>query len=274
MQLHSKRKLNNGLLLPWLGFGVYKVSNADIVKSINWALEAGLRHIDTASVYGNEAGVGKAIKQSRIKREELFITTKLWNEDMRAGRQKDAFERSLDELELEQVDLYLIHWPVENFRESWKILESIYASRRARAIGVSNFQIPHLEALLERSEVVPAVNQIETHPYLTQYPLIEFCARRNIVCEAWGPLGGEGAPVLKDPVITRLAETYGKTPAQIILRWNLQRNVVPLVKSVHKDRIVENTRLFDFELSDKDIKAIDALNQDRRLGPDPDNFDF
>ncbi len=274
MQLNSKRRLNNGLMIPWLGFGVFRVDSAEIVKAISWALETGLRHIDTASIYGNEAGVGKAIKQSRLKREDLFITTKLWNADMRADRQRDAFEQSLDELELEQVDLYLIHWPVENFTKSWKALESIYATRRARAIGVSNFQIRHLEELLQHSDVVPVVNQIETHPYLTQYPLINFCAQHNIACEAWGPLGGEGAPVLQDPVINRLAQAHGKSPAQIILRWNLQRGVIPLVKSVRKDRIVENSKLFDFELSDADMQAVDALNQDRRLGPDPDNFDF
>lgn len=274
MKLESTRELNNGTHMPWLGFGVWKIDNDKTEQSVSWAIEAGYRHIDTAKIYGNEQGVGKAVRSCGIPREKLFITTKLWNDDMRSGKQMEAFEKSLADLDMEYVDLYLIHWPVNNFQESWKVMESILASGRAKAIGVSNFQTNHLDTLLAGAKVVPAVNQIECHPHLVQKNVINYCKEKGITCQAWSPLGGQGAPLLKDPVITGLAEKHGKTPAQVVLRWDLQRGVTPLVKSENQDRIISNTQLFDFSLSDDEISRIDSLDQHKRYGPDPDNFDF
>lgn len=274
MKLESTRELNNGIRMPWLGFGVWKIDNAKTEQSVRWAVEAGYRHIDTAKIYGNEQGVGRGVRSCGIPREELFITTKLWNDDMRAGKQMQAFEKSLADLDMEYVDLYLIHWPVSNFTESWKVLERILDSGRARAIGVCNFQPRHLDTLLAEAKVVPAVNQVESHPHLTQKTVIAYCKEKGIACQAWSPLGGQGAPLLKDPVITELAEKHGKDPAQIILRWDLQRGVTPLVKSENQGRIISNTQLFDFSLSDGEIASIDSLDQHKRYGPDPDNFNF
>ena len=274
MDMSTTRKLRNGVLMPVLGYGVFKASDKEAEQGVLWALEAGYRHIDTAKIYGNEAGVGRAIAASGIPREQLFVTTKLWNDDMRKNRQREAFDQSLKDLNLKYVDLYLIHWPVENFAESWKIMEEILASKRARAVGVSNFQIHHLETLQKSSTEIPAVNQIESHPLLTQEPLLEYCTGKGIVCQAWSPLGGEGGKVLKEKTIVGIAEKYGRTPAQIVLRWDLQRGFVPLPKSVHKERIISNADLFDFELDDTDMKAISAMNRNHRFGSDPDTFTF
>lgn len=274
MDISSTITLHNGGAMPRLGFGVFRASVKDAETSVRWALEAGYRHIDTAKIYGNEAAVGRAVKGSGLMREHIFVTTKLWNADMRAGRQMAAFEESLNELGMDYVDLYLIHWPVENFVESWKILEEIHASGRAKAIGVSNFQPHHLDTLLQTAQIVPAVNQVESHPYLTQKPLMDYCAQKGIVCEAWGPLGGQGAQIMAEQTIGDIADKHGKTPAQVILRWDLQRGIVPLPKSVHRERIFSNAELYDFALDDEDMRAIEAMNRDQRLGADPDNFSF
>lgn len=269
------KTLNNGVAMPMLGLGVWRAKDDVCARAVAQALEDGYRHIDTAAIYGNEAAVGRGIKDSGVPRKEIFITTKLWNEDMRAGRQAEAFEQSLEKLGTDYVDLYLLHWPVDKvFIPSWKILERIYKSGRAKAIGISNFHAHHLEPLLAEASVVPAVNQFECHPYLSQEPLMALCAKHGIACAAYSPLGGKGSPVLEDPALAAIAAKHGKSPAQIVLRWNVQRGVIVLPKSVQPERIAANGRLFDFSLDDADMAAVNALNQNRRLGFDPDNFDF
>ena len=274
MSLDSYRTLNNGVQMPCLGFGVWRIDQPQTEAAVRLAIETGYRHIDTAAMYGNEAGVGEAVRASGLPRSELFVTTKLWNAEARTGKQQEAFEKSIDALGLDYVDLYLLHWPVPGFVESWKILEEILASGRAKAIGVSNFQPHHLEVLLPHAKVVPAVNQVESHPYLAQNELLAYCASKDIACQAWRPLGGRNTPVLDDPVILDLAKKLGKTSAQIVLRWNLQRGMTPLVKSANRERMAENTRLFDFVLDDEAMSRLNALDCGKRFGEDPDNFDF
>ena len=274
MDLTSARVLNNGVKMPFVGLGVWMAKDDQTVQAVKWALEAGYRHIDTAKIYKNEAAVGRGVKESGIPREQVFITTKLWNEDMRSGRQMEAFEESLKALGTEYVDLYLLHWAVEDvYIPSWKVLEKIYEQGRAKAIGVCNFQQHHLEKLMDIATVVPAVNQFECHPYLTQEPLIAFCEKAGIAREAWGPLGGKGAPLVDNPELVAIGQKYGKSAAQVILRWDLQRGVIVLPKSVHRERIIANSQIFDFSLSDEDMKAVSALNQDKRLNLslDPDH---
>ncbi len=266
--------LNNGVQMPWLGFGVFKVQKGEEVeKSVTWALETGYRSIDTATIYGNERGVGKALRESGIPREEIFLTTKVWNADQREKRTLAAFEESLERLDTDYVDLYLIHWPVKGYyRETWKVMEEIYHSGRAKTVGVSNFLVHHLQDILKESNLVPAVNQVEFHPCLVQPELLNFCKEHKIQLEAWSPLmRGE---ILSVPEVNTLAEKYQKTSVQIVLRWDLQHEVVTIPKSVHKDRIEANTHIFDFELSDEEMTLLDALDADRRIGPDPDNFNF
>ena len=266
--------LNNGLKMPWLGFGVYLLKDGgEVEDAVTCALEAGYHSIDTASVYGNERGVGKAIRACGIPRGEIFLTTKVWNDDQRAKRTLAAFEESLERLETEYVDLYLVHWPVAGcYLETWRVMEQIYQSGRAKAIGVSNFLPHHLEDLLREAQVVPTVNQIEFHPYLAQPDLLRFCQSHKIIVEAWSPL--MQGHVVEEPVIQRLAEKHGKTPAQIVLRWDLQQGVVTIPKSSRPQRIVENSRVFDFELAPDDMEALDALDKNHRFGPNPANFDF
>ena len=263
--------LNNGVKMPVLGLGVYK-SGEDTKQAVLDALAAGYRHIDTATLYKNEALVGEAIRESGIPREEIFITTKLWNDDMRSGKQMEAIEHSLKLLGTDYVDLYLIHWPVSSALESsWKVLEQIYKEGRARAIGVSNCHMEHLMRVMAVATVVPAVNQVECHPYLSQKSLRTFCNNVSITMEAWSPLGRGN--VLSDPVIGQIAKKHGKTPAQVVLRWELQENWIVIPKSVHKERIVENSQIFDFELDKEDMAKIDSLNQDRHFGTSPDDFE-
>lgn len=266
--------LNNGIQIPWLGFGVFKIPDGrEVEQAVKWAIEAGYRSIDTAAIYGNERGVGNAIRKSGVPRNEIFLTTKVWNEDMRKKRTTDAFKESLERLETDYVDLYLIHWPVKGcYQDAWKALEDIYASGQTRAIGVSNFLVHHLEDLLAHSTIVPAVNQVEFHPYLVQPDLMKFCQKQHIQLESWSPL--MRGKILTMAEITQLAEKYHKTPAQIVLRWDLQHGVVTIPKSVHKDRIIENARVFDFELSAADMMLLDQLDRGERTGADPDNFDF
>lgn len=274
MNTTSTIKLNNGVTIPCLGLGVFQANQADTEKAVRWALEAGYRLIDTAKIYGNEKSVGQAVKNSGLPREDIFVTTKLWNDEMRAGQQRQAFELSLKTLGLDYIDLYLIHWPVGNFVETWTVLENIYRAGLVRAIGVSNFQTHHLNKLLATATIVPAVNQIEIHPLLSQQPLVKHCQKAGLICQAWSPLGGNGAGLLKEELIQALSEKYGRTPAQIVLRWDIQRGIIPLPKSVHKDRIVSNADVFDFELSNEDMDTINEMNQNKRIGPDPDNFNF
>ena len=266
--------LNNGHKMPWLGFGVLEMNDGQEVElAISYALEAGYRNIDTATVYRNERGVGKAIRESSIPRDDIFLTTKVWNSDQREKRTMAAFEESLNRLGTDYVDLYLVHWPVKGcYQETWKVLEEIYHSSRAKSIGVSNFMIHHLEDLLSNSQVVPAVNQVEFHPFLVQPDLLKFCQEYQIQVEAWSPL--MQGQIVNVASIQKIGEKYNKTPAQIVLRWNLQHKVVTIPKSVNPNRIVENSQIFDFELSQADMNALDALDEGKRIGPDPDNFDF
>jgi 2,5-diketo-D-gluconate reductase A len=266
--------LNTGATMPQLGFGVFQVPPQDVEQVVTTALEAGYRSIDTAAMYRNEAGVGRAIANSDLPRDELFITTKLDNGPHKSGEAERAFDESLRKLGLDYLDLYLIHWPLpaaDRYVEVWTALEKVVADGRARAIGVSNFQISHLERLFAQASVVPAVNQVELHPYLTQEPLRAFHAEHGIHTEAWSPLG-QGGELLHDQTVTGVAEKYGVTPAQAVIRWHLQVGNVVIPKSVTPERIRSNFDVFGFELADDDMDAISALNADRRLGPDPDRF--
>lgn len=267
-------KLNNGLEMPWLGFGVFLVEPGEETEvAVKRALDAGYRSIDTAAIYENEAGVGKAIKESSIPREELFITTKLWNADQGYDSALKAFDESMKKLQIEVLDLYLIHWPVVGrYVESWKALEKLHKDGRVKAIGVSNFLIHHIQDILEISEVVPTVNQVEFHPRNRLVDLHNFCIENQIQLQAWAPLMQGKA--LDIPELVNLGEKYGKSPAQILIRWDLQLQVLTIPKSITPHRIVENCQVFDFEISDEDMALIESLNRDERVGPDPDNFDF
>jgi 2,5-diketo-D-gluconate reductase A len=263
--------LNNGVRMPQLGFGVFQVGDDEARAAVATALECGYRSIDTAALYGNEHGVGVAVSASGIPREELFVTTKLWNADQGAGLVLPAFERSIDKLGLDYVDLYLIHWPVpsrDRFVETWEAFQGLYAEGRLRAIGVSNFTPPQLTRLLEETAVVPAVNQVELHPGFQQPELRAFHRAHGIATEAWSPLG-QGA-ALTHPVITRLAERHEKTPAQVVLRWHLDLGNVVIPKSVTPGRIRENFAVFDFALTAEDARQIAGLESGHRIGPDPD----
>ncbi|OQP06871.1 aldo/keto reductase [Geobacillus sp. 46C-IIa] len=266
--------LHNGVQMPWVGLGVYKVKEGEEVKSaVRTALEIGYRHIDTAAFYENEEGVGQAIRESGIPREQVFVTTKVWNTDQGYETTLKAFDTSLKKLGFDYVDLYLVHWPVKGkYKETYKALEKLYKDGYVRAIGVSNFQIHHLQDVLADCEIKPMVNQVEYHPRLTQKELHAFCRENGIQLEAWSPLmRGE---ILNEPTIVEIGKKYGKTPAQVVLRWDLQNGVVTIPKSVTPARIKENADLFDFSLTDEEMKRIDALNLNKRIGPDPDNFNF
>ena len=263
--------LNNGLEMPQLGFGVWKVSDEEATVAVEKAFELGYRSIDTAKVYGNEAGVGRAIANSNLPREELFITTKVWNSDHGYENTLKAFDESLEKLGLDYVDLYLIHWPTpkyDEYVETYKALEKLYKDGRVKAIGVCNFAIEHLERILNECEVVPAVNQVECHPYLQQKELKDFCEKHNILVEAYSPLMN-GRDVLEDAVVKEIAEQYGKTPAQVILRWHLQTGVIVIPKSVTPSRIAENLDVFGFELSDADMEKIATLDRNIRINSAP-----
>jgi len=266
--------LNNGIKMPWLGLGVFKIEDGKNVEdAIRVALETGYRSIDTAAFYGNETGVGKAIRESGIARQDIFLTTKLWNDSQRKKRTLAAFEESLERLDTEYVDLFLVHWPVPGFyQDTWQAMQKIYQSGRARAIGVSNFLVHHLEDILSDGQTVPSVDQVEFHPLLVQPGLLDFCKNHKIQMEAWSPL--MKGQVTTQPVIQKLAEKYHKSPAQIALRWDLQHEVVTIPKSTTPSRILENSQIFDFELSKADMELLDALDEGKRVGPDPDNVTF
>ena len=267
--------LNNGIDIPQLGLGVYQVPPEDTQRVVETALELGYRHIDTAQMYGNEAGVGAAVAASGLDRAEVFVTSKLNNNRHEPQAALRSFDGTLDALGFEYVDLFLIHWPlpaIGDFVDTWHALEGIYSSGRARAIGVSNFQAHHLHRLVEASTVVPAVNQVEISPYLTQGPLRAANEALGIVTEAWSPLA-QGA-VLDDPVITAIAAAHGRTTAQVTVRWHLQRGDVVFPKSMHRDRMAENLDAVTFALTADEMAAITALDRGQRTGPDPDAFNW
>lgn len=272
--IKGKYELHNGVKIPYLGLGVYLSKDGrEVENAVSWALDAGYRHVDTASAYKNEAGVGKAIRESGISREEIFVTTKVWNTDQGYDTTLKAFDESMNKLGLNSIDLYLVHWPVRGkYKETWRALEEIYASGRVRAIGVSNFLRHHLEDLLGSAKVVPMVNQMEFHPWLVQQPLLDFCVQNNIRYQAWSPLmQGRITDVAE---IQQVAHKYGKTPVQLVLRWNLQKGVITIPKSANRDRIQSNADIFDFQILPEDITFLDGLDRNHRFGPDPDTFDF
>ncbi|OWA34121.1 aldo/keto reductase [Saccharibacillus sp. O16] len=272
--LTAKVKLNNGVEMPWFGLGVWQVKDGEEAKdSVKAALKAGYIGVDTAAAYKNEKSVGEAIRESGLNREDLFITSKVWNGDQGYEETLAAFDATMEKLGLDVLDLYLIHWPVKGkYKDTWRAMEKLYKDGRIRSIGVSNFQTHHLDDLLADAEVVPAVNQVEFHPLLTQNELLNYCAQKGIQVEAWSPLA-QGR-LFDNEVVTGLAEKYGKSPAQIMLRWVLDKGVVVLTRSVKESRIVENADIFDFTLTPEDVSALEALNKNERTGPDPDNFNF
>lgn len=264
--------------MPWLGLGVFKVEEGpELVNAVQAAIRNGYRSIDTAAIYGNEEGVGQGIvqglKETGISREELFVTSKVWNADLGYESTLAAFELSLKKLGLDYLDLYLIHWPVAGkYKEAWRALEQLYKEGKVKAIGVSNFQIHHLQDLMHDAEIKPMINQVEFHPRLTQKELRDFCQQEGIQVEAWSPL--MQGQLLDNPVLQEIAERHEKSIAQVILRWDLQHGVVTIPKSTKEPRIKENADVFTFELTAEDMEKIDALNENHRVGPDPDNFDF
>ena len=262
--------LSNGVEIPVMGLGVYKnVDETELETAVTSALEYGYRHIDTAKVYRNEKGVGRAIKDSGVPREEIFVTTKVWNTDQGYDNTLKAFDKSLEDLDMDYIDLYLIHWPMPGtYVDTWKALEKLYKDGKVRAIGVSNFNPHHLQDLFNECEIKPMLNQVEYHPHLAQPELKAFCKEHDILLEAWSPL--KRGRMFDEPVLVELAEKYGKTPAQIILRWDVETGVSTIPKSVSADRVRENGDVFDFELTAEEVEKISSLNRHERVGKDPD----
>ncbi|WP_041088224.1 aldo/keto reductase [Jeotgalibacillus soli] len=271
--LQGRIPLHNGVEMPQIGLGVYKMSNSqETINAITAALANGYRAIDTASFYQNEVETGIAVKESGISREELFITTKVWNTDQGYDTTLKSFDGSLQKLGMDYVDLYLIHWPVkEKYKETWKAMERLYAEGLVKAIGVSNFHIPHLKDLLNDANEKPVINQIELHPRLTQEHIRSFCDENGITVESWSPLAR--GSLLSEPTINHIAKKHNKSAAQVILRWHLQHDLVIIPKSVSEKRIIENADLFDFSLSLEDMRLIDQLNMNERVGTNPDTFE-
>ncbi len=272
--IQDRAVLCNGVAMPWLGFGTFQIPDGREAESaVRYAIETGYRSVDTASVYGNEKSVGQALRASGLPREDIFITTKVWNADQGFHRALDAFETSRQRLALDVIDLYLVHWPVAGkYKETWKALEQQYAEKKVRAIGVSNFMIHHLKDLLSDCKVTPMVNQIEFHPYLLQPELLDFCREHHIRIEAWSPL--TRGRIFNEPALKRVSEKHHKTPAQVLLRWDLQHGVITIPKSARRERIAENAAIFDFTLDPDDMAALTAMNRGERFGPDPDHFSF
>jgi 2,5-diketo-D-gluconate reductase A len=269
--------LNNGQSIPQFGFGVFQIKPAQTAEAVGTALQAGYRHIDTAEGYGNEREVGEAISKSGLDRADVFVTSKLGNGAHLPDDARRAFDATLNALGFDYIDLFLIHWPLPtrydgDYVSTWQALEEFYRAGRARSIGVSNFQPHHLRRLHGETQITPAVNQIEVHPYLTQDDVRAFCAEHQIAIEAWSPIAQ--GDVLEDPTIVSIARSVGKTPAQVVLRWHIERGDIVFPKSVTPARIRENIDIFDFELSGADVEAISALNRNERTGPDPDKFDM
>ena len=269
--------LSNGQNIPQLGFGVFLVKPEETVAAVSTALQVGCRHIDTAEMYGNEKQVGEAIRKSGLDRADVFVTSKLSNSSHRPDDARRAFGESLDALGFDYIDLFLIHWPLPtrydgDYVSTWNTLEEFYRDGRARSIGVSNFQPHHLRRLHGESQIPPTVNQIELHPYLTQDEVRAFCAEHQVAIEAWSPIAQ--GKVLDDPTIVSIASSVGKSPAQVVLRWHIERGDIIFPKSVTPARIEENIGIFDFELSGEDVEAISALDKNERTGPDPDTFDM
>lgn len=267
-------KLHNGVKMPYLGLGTYQSDNdQEVIDAVANALQLGYRHIDTASIYNNEEGVGKGIQRSDVHRSEIFLVSKVWNADQGYENTLKAFEESLQRLDTDYLDLYLVHWPVtKKYKDTWRALEKLYKEKRIRAIGVSNFMQHHLEDLLIDAEVVPMVNQMEFHPYVVQQDLIDFCATKGIQYESWSPF--MQGKVFGLDICKNLSTKYNKSVAQVILRYNLQKGIVAIPKSSKKERIISNADIFDFELSTEDIAFLDGLDRGERIGPDPNNFDF
>jgi methylglyoxal/glyoxal reductase len=276
--LQATTTLYNGVKMPWFGLGVFKVEEGpELVNAVKIAIKHGYRSIDTAAIYGNEEGVGQAIHEAMaeydINREDLFITSKVWNADLGYKSTIEAYETSLRKLGLDYLDLYLIHWPVEDkYVEAWRALETIYKEGKVKAIGVSNFQVHHLQDLMKDAEIKPMVNQVEYHPRLTQQEVKTFCDNNGIQFEAWSPL--MQGQLFDNPLLKEIANKFNKTVAQVILRWDIQNGVITIPKSTKELRIIENSTIFDFELTKEDMEQINNLNQNHRVGPNPDNIDF
>ncbi|MBB1078385.1 aldo/keto reductase [Limosilactobacillus sp. STM2_1] len=282
--INSTMNLNNGVKIPCVGYGTFRTPADVAEKAVKDAIEVGYRHIDTAAVYENEEAVGKGIKDSGIDRQDLFVTSKLWNTNRGYDETKKAFQATLDRLQMDYLDLYLIHWPANRKQfgddaakinaETWRAMEDLYHDGKIRAIGVSNFMPHHIVELMKTAKVAPAVDQIEVHPGWPHTEEVKYLQAHNILVEAWAPLGGQGAKVMTNPTIIQIADKYQKTPAQICLRWIIQQGVLPLPKSVHKDRMLANQDIFDFELADEDMKKISLLSNLGGQCADPDNVDF
>lgn len=275
--LQDKITLNNGLQMPGMGLGVFQVENDATAEMVKNAIEVGYRSIDTAAIYGNEAGVGEGIKQAltstNLQREDLFITSKVWNDGLSYEETVTAYEESLEKLGLDYLDLYLIHWPgKDKYAESWKALEDLYDQGKIKAIGVCNFTVAHLKNLLSFARVKPVVNQVEFHPRLQQAELRSFCDKHEIQLEAWAPLMQGG--LLEDATISKIAEKYSKSNTQVILRWDVQNGIITIPKSVRRERMMQNADIFNFQLTDEEMAIINAMNLEQRVGPNPNEFDF
>ena len=272
--LNTTVKLTNGIEMPQLGLGVWRMSDGNEVENaVRWAIEAGYKHIDTAKVYENEVGVGQAIRDTGIARDDVFVTTKVWNSDQGYDSTLRAYDRSMELLGFEYADLYLVHWPVKGkYKESWRALETLYNEGRVKSIGVSNFLVHHLQDVLDGASIVPMVNQVEFHPRLQQPELQAFCKSNGIQLEAWSP--SMKGRVVDIPELIEIGSRHGKNAVHVTLRWLYQKGVVAIPKSSRQERIVSNVQIFDFELSDDEMNTIDNLDQGTRVGPDPDNFDF
>lgn len=274
LTLGSTKKLRNGIEIPYLGLGVFLVKDpAECENAVKAAIKNGYRSIDTATRYENESFVGNALKAVDVPREELFITTKVWVSDFGYEETKQALHRSLEEMQLDYLDLYLIHWAAPNYAETWRAMEDLYEEGLVKAIGVCNFQIHHLEKLKETARITPMLNQIETHPLFHQKELREYMEQHGIAHEAWAPMAQGRENLFENPTLQTIGEKYGKTTAQVMLRWHLQRNTIIIPKSIHEHRIIENANLFDFALTDEDMQAIDQLDTGSRIFGDPDDIE-